>query len=153
MMQRLRSFAREEGGSALVEVALALPLMALLLGGTINYGVYVERKMQATEAANAGAAYGAIAGNQKDTTGMQNAAKAASPTLSGLTATATYYYACPPSGSVVASTYSCPYFGTPMQFVKVITTATVPAMIGINGIASSVTVNGQAIYRVNWRRC
>ncbi len=152
MNQYALDLLRNEQGSALVEVALALPLMALLLAGTINYGVYVERKMQATEAANAGAAYGAVAGNQKDATGMQNAAKAASPTLSGLTATATYFYSCSPGGAVVANTYNCSSYGTPIHYVKVVTTATVPAMIGVNGIASSVTVNGQAIYRVPWTK-
>lgn len=143
---------RSEEGSAMVEVALALPLLALLLAGTIDYGVYAERKMQAVEAANAGAAYGAIAGNQKDTTGMQNAAKAAVPALSSLNATATYFYSCTSGGATVGSTTSCSA-GTPLQYVKVVTTATVNAWVGLpSSLPNSATVTGQAIYRVAWTK-
>ena len=140
---------RSEEGNALVEVAFALPVLAMLLGGTIDYAMYAERKIQVTEAANAGAGYGAIAGNQKNSTGMQNAAKAASPALSGMTATGSYYYACTPTGAAVSSTTSCTG-GTPIQYVKVQTSATITPPLGVAGLPGNITVTGQAIYRVAW---
>ena len=147
----MRDLLHSEDGNALVEVALALPLIAVLLAGTIDYGVYAERKMQATEAANAGASYGTVPGNQLDNSRMQSTARTASPTLSGLSATATHFYSCTSGGAKVTSSYSCSGRVNPIIYVQVSTSATVTSPVYFSGVATSAAINGQAIYRVPWK--
>ncbi len=142
---------RDEEGSALVEVAFALPLLALMVAGTVDFGLYTERKMQCVEAANAAAAYGSLPGNQLNTTGMTSAAQAASPSLTGLNVTPSSYWTCTPGGTRVTSTSTCASYGTPIQYVLVVTTATVNAPMPLIGLGPSFTVNGQATYRVRWK--
>ena len=48
-----------ERGSALVEAAFALPLLALIVLGTVDFGRLFYRTMAVTHAARAGAQYGA----------------------------------------------------------------------------------------------
>ena len=64
-----------ERGAALVELAIALPLLAVILVGTIDFGRAFRLAMVVTSAARAGAQYGAQAVyNSGDGAGMQNAA-------------------------------------------------------------------------------
>ena len=149
-MKRMERFASEEG-SALVEVAFALPLLILLVAGTVDFGLYEERKMQVVEAANAAAAYGAVTGNQLNTTGMQSAASTASPSLAGLVVSASDFWTCTPGGSQVTSTSTCSNNESPLQYVQVRTTASVSAPMPLLGLGSSLTVAGQATYRVRWK--
>lgn len=142
---------QDQQGSALVEIAFALPVLALILAGTVDYGLYTERKMQVVEAANAAASYGAVPGNQVDTTGMKAAAAAASPGLSGLTVTASSFWICSSTGSHVASSYTCPGLGTPVQYVQVTTSATISAPMPLMGVGSSFVVTGQSSCRVRWK--
>ncbi len=142
---------QDEEGSALIEVAFALPVLALLLAGTVDYGLYTERKMQVVEAAAAAAAFGAIPGNQLNTAGMTSAAQTASPSLTGLSVTSTYFWTCTPGGAHVSNTSICANYGTPIQYVVVGTTAAVGAPMPLVGVGSTFTVNGQATYRVRWK--
>lgn len=150
-MTKLRQLSADESGSALIEVAFALPLLALLLGGTVDYGLYTERKMQAVEAANAAAAYGALPGNQLNTSGITTAAQTASPSLTSISVSPTYFWTCTPGGSHVTNTSICSGYGTPIQYVLVMTSATISAPMPLPGLGSSFTVNGQATYRVRWK--
>ncbi|MHB8465308.1 MAG: TadE/TadG family type IV pilus assembly protein [Acidimicrobiales bacterium] len=50
---------RDDRGSALVELAVALPVLILLLTGIISGGVLYNQKLSATNAAEEGARYGA----------------------------------------------------------------------------------------------
>jgi len=42
-MKKLRRFAKEEKGQSLVEFALAVPILMLLIGGFINFGIIMCR--------------------------------------------------------------------------------------------------------------
>ncbi len=147
----LRRFLSAEDGSALVEVALALPLLAMVLGGTVDFGLYEEFKMQVIEAANAGAAFGAQGGNQINIAGMRNAAATASPSLSNLVVTAASVWTCSPGGAAVSSGASCTNGETPLQYVVVGTTANVNAPLPLASLGTNMTVRGQATYRVRWK--
>ncbi len=142
---------REEDGNALVEVALALPLLMTMVAGTVDFGLYEERKMQAVEAANAAAGYGAVSGNQLNTAGMQSAASAASPSLSGLTVSAQVYWVCSPGGAQVASSDACSNGENPLQYVLVTTAAVVNAPMPLASLGRNMHVTGQAAYRVRWK--
>lgn len=78
---------RDEGG-ALVELALVLPVLVLVFVGTIDFGRIFYTSQALTDAARAGAQYGAFTpGRSGDFTGMENTATAATST-SGITAVA-----------------------------------------------------------------
>lgn len=146
-----RRFLFADDGSAFVEVALALPLLITVLGGTVDLGLYEERKMQVIEAANAGAAFGAQGGNQLNIAGMQSAAAAASPSLSNLMVTASAVWTCTPGGATVSSTSSCTNGESPLQYVLVGTAANVSAPLPLAVLGANMTVRGQATYRVRWK--
>ena len=55
----LRRNLREETGQALVELALVVPLFTVILFGAVEYGRLAYDAIEVTNAARAGAAYGA----------------------------------------------------------------------------------------------
>ena len=148
---KLCRFLLADDGSALLEVALALPLLLIVLGGTLDLGLYEERKMQVVEAANAGAAFGAQGGNQLSISGIRNAAASASPSLPNLVVTTLTVWTCFPGGATVPASASCTNGETPLQYVVVSTTANVSAPLPLASLGSNLTVRGQATYRVRWR--
>ncbi|HKO11903.1 MAG TPA: TadE/TadG family type IV pilus assembly protein [Acidobacteriaceae bacterium] len=66
---------RDENGQALIETALTVTLLVLLIAAAIDFGSAFYKNIEVKGAARAGASYGAT--DPGDTTGMQNAAKAA----------------------------------------------------------------------------
>ncbi len=138
-----------QSGSALVEFALCVPVLVLVFMGVVDYGLMLQQEMQISQAAAAGAAYGAIPGNQEDFTGMQTAAQNAAPGVSGFAAVATDVYTCTPGGAAVVSTATCSGYGTPIEYVQLRTSATVPPLLAYSGI-SSLPLSGKALYRVQW---
>ena len=143
---------RQNSGQALVEFALISSVFILLFVGIVDYGIYIHQQMELNEAASAGAAYGTIPGNQQATANMQSLALDTASDVSGMTATATYFYTCAPGGAQVASTFSCnaSFDSNPLMYVQVTTNATVPAALKWSGISSSLVLQGQATYRVAW---
>ena len=86
MFNRLR---RCQSGSSLLEFALVLPIVLVLLIGLIDLGRAAYFGILTSNAARAGAQYGAQSiFTSTDTTGMSNAAIADAPNI-GLTAVAT----------------------------------------------------------------
>jgi Flp pilus assembly protein TadG len=139
-----------ESGNALVEFALILPIFTFIVLGVVNYSLRMQSAMQLAEAANAGAAFGAIPGNVANITGMQNAAKAAAPGVAGLTAVASQVWTCTPGGPSVASASTCSGYGTPIQYVEVATSASVPALFSWPGLSSTLTLTQTVYFRVPW---
>jgi len=141
---------RDESGVAMVEFALFLPLLAFMFVGIVDYALYEQETLQVQEAATAGAAYGTIPGNVKALTGMQTAAANAASGLTGFAAVATDVFTCTPGGATVTSATTCSGYGTPIEYVQVSTSATVPAMLAYPGMPASLTLHGQASFRVPW---
>jgi len=139
-----------ETGSALLELGLCLPTMLLIFAGVSDYGVIIQESMQVTQAASAGAAYGAINGNQNDVAGMQAAAKAAAPNLTGLTTSSSDVYSCTAGGAAVTSTTSCSGYGTPIKYVQVKTTYVAHPLMRFTGIPITLTLTGTSSFRVRW---
>src|SRR3569833_2802385 len=76
---------RCEGGQALVETALTLPMLALMLLGAFEFSRVAYAAIEVTNAARAAAQYGAMnGGGFLDTSGMLAAANADAGNLSGL---------------------------------------------------------------------
>jgi Flp pilus assembly protein TadG len=141
---------RSESGVALIEFSLFLPILAFLFVGIVDYALELQEGLQVQEAAAAGAAYGVTPGNQKDLAGMQTAAQNAALGVSGFSATAVDVYTCTPGGTTVTSGSTCSGYGTPITYVQVTTSATIPVFLAYPGMPSSLTLHGAATYRVPW---
>lgn len=148
---RLRRLISSEEGSALIEVALALPVLVLMLGGTVDVGLYEERKMQVVEAASAAAAFGAQGNNQLNVIGMQTAASAASPSLTNLVVAASMLWTCTPGGAAVSASAKCGNGGSPLQYVVVATSANVSVPMPLASLGWNLTVSAKSTYRVRWK--
>ncbi|HTS10964.1 MAG TPA: TadE/TadG family type IV pilus assembly protein [Candidatus Limnocylindrales bacterium] len=147
---------RSERGGSLVEVAMLLPILTLLLLGTIDLGRLAYMSIEVSNAARAGVQYGQQnSSTWADVQGMQTAAANDAPDLVGagngnLTITATYWCQCADGSAVTASCSpnapSCT--GTHLvNYVKVVSTATYKPWFSCAGIPSTTTLNGQAVMR------
>lgn len=61
-MQRVRRLCRRESGAELIEFAIALPLLAMLTAGIIDFGLLFQRFEVVTNAAREGARVGILPG-------------------------------------------------------------------------------------------
>jgi Flp pilus assembly protein TadG len=161
MRQRLKTLGRDNAGSSLIELALSMTVLLALLAGIADLALYIYASVEATNAAHAGALYGAQNPvTACDNAGMVAAAKADAPNIVNITATATgansnckasAICACSNSlGTFAAcSTISCSGAGNRvLEYVQVNTTATVSTIVRFPGMPASLTLNGQNIMRV-----
>ena len=87
---------RRARGQSMVELAMALPLLILMLVAAVDMGRLLFIAITANSAARAGVQYGAQSViTASDTTGMVSAALQDGKDVSRLSATATYYCKCP----------------------------------------------------------
>ncbi len=150
-LRRGSPLARAEGGASLVEFAAVLPLLLLMVLGTIDFGRLAYMYIEVHNAARAGAAYGAqnhiTASNN---TGMQTAATndasdlpATSPT--SFTATASHFCVCSNANSQassphVACTSFCAAGDQLVEYVELDTQANYQPWIPWPGAPTSTTV-------------
>jgi Flp pilus assembly protein TadG len=151
-----RSITRSESGDSLVEMALLLPILTMLLLGTVDLGRLSYMSIEVSNAARAGVQYGQQNPTTwADVTGMQTAATNDATDLVGatqgnLTAVATYWCQCSDGTSVTPNCFP----GTPscatthrVDYVKVVTTATYKPWFPCPGIPSSTNLTSQAVMR------
>src|SRR5690242_5212544 len=115
MKALFKNHNNSQAGLAMVEFAIALPLLMIILIGLIETGRFMYFSVLVGNAAHAGAQYGSQnAGNT--TGGMQTAATNDGQSISGLTAAATYVCTCwngtsaspdPPTNAACSAT-TCP---------------------------------------------
>jgi Flp pilus assembly protein TadG len=156
---------RSQRGQAMMELAVALPLLMIVIAGAVDFGTGCYIAIEVTSAARSGAQYGVQNGaTMIDITGMELAAKneaqnisSACTTTAGKTCWVTGYplatYGCEcadgtgvtPSTTVCASCSAGNHF---VNYVSVVTQATYKPMIPWPGISSSYTFNGNAKLRL-----
>jgi len=86
---------RGQNGSAFVELALSLPVLMVVLVGAADFARVLYMGIELTNAARAGAQYGAHNLTQSgDITTMRSTAIAAAPNITGMTATPTQNCRC-----------------------------------------------------------
>jgi Flp pilus assembly protein TadG len=148
-----RKRAGAEDGQSLVETAMALFLLTLFIAGVGEFGRVIYASIEISNAAMAGVQYGAQNTlTAADGTGIQNAAQAAAPDLTGLTATSSVGCICSSSGAGTA-TSSCAGFtcssGSVEEVVTVNTQASVSPLLHIDGfgLPTSFTLKGQAVQK------
>jgi Flp pilus assembly protein TadG len=137
-----------DSGAALVEFALSLTLMCVILLGTIDFGRVFYTAMALTNAARAGAQYGAQSNaKSSDTSGMQTAAiNSISLDVSSVSALAAR--ACTCNGTAMGScppTGSCG--GTVRIYVTVTAKKTFTTLTSFPGFPHTVTLTRAASMR------
>lgn len=145
-------------GGALIETALAAPLLSLLLLGAAEFGILDYEAIEVSNAAKAGVEYASSSPSAAvDTTGIQAAAQNDAANIltpagrSNLTATVTWSYACAgaqPETTPTGTPLTCPGDAAIETSVTVKTLATFVPLIHIPGFVSPITIHGQATQKV-----
>ncbi len=145
---------KSEAGTSLVELAIAVPVLLLLLLGAFGMATVIFDSIAVENAAMAGVQYGAHTTiTAADTTGISNAAAAAAPTLS-LTTTPSTSCICSDGDSSACQPTDCPSGASIETILTVNTQVTItpsvyfPGLHGIPGLPKSYTIYGQAIQKV-----
>ena len=131
---------RHESGGALIETALAMPLLAALVFGAAEFGLADYQAIEVANAAKAGVQYGAQDGTKAyDTTGIRNAARQDAPNITLATVTPSWLTLCSNG-----STPPCSGGATSETILTVKTQATFDPIIHVPGLTPSLTLHGQA---------
>lgn len=77
MFKRTQKFSRSERGQSLVELAITLPILVLLLLGTLDFGMAIFSYSMLRDAAQEGAFYGSF--NPSNIAEIENRARNISP--------------------------------------------------------------------------
>ena len=140
---RLFTNFRRQRGQSLVEFALVLPILLLVLVGTIEIGRFSYYSILVSNAARAGAVYGAQnLATAADFTGIQTAAKNDGQNVAGLTidtpvvfcgcTNASLTTACPASG--------CALPNHPLVYIQVTARGSFNALFSYPGVPASINV-------------
>jgi Flp pilus assembly protein TadG len=123
--------ARRDEAQSLVELALVLPLFLLILLGSAEFARFAWASVLTSNAARAGASFGAQKPtNALNTAGIQAAAASDSVNLTGLTTTRTISCVCSNGAAILNCQTALSYCAAPAtitDYVTVNTTSTVTA--------------------------
>ncbi len=138
---------REHGrGQSMLEMALGLPVMAMLLLVSGDFGRALYFAIEVNNAARAGVQYGVQSPiTAADIPGMERAALNDAANVPSMSATAAQYCECP-GGAMTACppATSCSNLEV---YVEVNTSATFHTLVNYPGLPSTVTVSGKALMR------
>ena len=150
--KRTDASAANDEGSALAEMAIILPMLALLIAGSIEVGRYGYYSIVVGNAARAGVQYGAqTLGTAADDAGMRASALNDGQHLTGLDATASHTCRCADGTASNCASGDCPTSHR-IVFVQVAATGTFGSLLNYPGLPASVrtiTVNNTATMRVS----
>lgn len=146
---------RSEKGSALVELALALPLLVIILVATIDFARVFYLGIELTNAARAGAQWGAHVAAQSGNTGLMQTTAQNAITTPGITAAAARTCQCATDSGVYSATSptndcagSCASGSHLVVTVTVTTSKTFTRVItGIPGLPTTITLTRSATMR------
>ena len=154
MLRELRSRIpapkqRSRAGSAFIELGLFIPVLLLILMGSVDFARVFYASITLVNAAEAGALYGSgSVSASSNITGMQTAATTDGKDLTGISATATQYCSCGSGTAVTCPATGCVSPNTARYYVKVQTSYTFTPLAPIPGLPSSVPMTREAILRV-----
>lgn len=142
-LKRLRS----ERGQSLIELAVAAPVLALLIFGSVEVAKVIYASVEVSDAAMAGVQYGTrnpIAA--ADAQGIQNAASADASNLA-LNTTSSLSCMCSDGSASTCQPTDCPNSNIE-TVVTVQTQSTIDPLIHFPGLPDTYTVQGQAVQKV-----
>ncbi len=136
-------------GQSAVELAIALPVLALMLVVAADFGRVFFFGIAVNSAARAGAQYGSqTVITAADTAGMKAAATTDGSNIPSLTATASQCTCESPAGSVAACAESYCAANSTATFVEVNTSAPFTTLLKYPGVPHSLTLTGKAVMQV-----
>lgn len=148
---------KSQRGNAMVEFAIAAPLLLLIAIGLVEIGRFAYFSILVGNAAHAGAQYGAQSFTTAiDNTGMTNAAKADGQNVTGLSASANHVCACfngttaspSPPTAAACSTTVCPIAGYHrVLYVTVTATGSFTSLFSYPGLPHTHDVSRTAVLR------
>jgi Flp pilus assembly protein TadG len=140
-----QSLWSNERGSTAVELAVALPLLLLILLGTADFGRIFAASVAVQNAARNGAQWATTdPGRATDFAGAQAAALADAAGFTGTTAVASRFCTCsygPPSDCSTTCSGKRTY-------VQVVVTHTFKPLVSYTGIPATTVLTGKAVMRV-----
>ncbi|HUA60901.1 MAG TPA: TadE family protein [Verrucomicrobiae bacterium] len=137
---------RVRRGIALVEYALATPILLMILAVGLDFGRAMRTAGAVAAAARAGAAWGSMSSaNAQNVSGIQSAAVNSAPDISGLTVTSSQSCQCA-NGTGVSCTGSCA--GNMLMYVQVNVQAATTNFFSYSGLGFGGTTSAQAKMRV-----
>jgi Flp pilus assembly protein TadG len=153
LTDRRRDGLAAEGGQSLLELALVLPMLLVLLVGTIEVGRFAYYSILVANAARAGAQYGAQGLlTAADNAGMLNAAQNDGQNIAGLTVTAVQRCGC--TGAGLSGTCPvappCTLPNHSLVYVEVTATGKFSSLLNYSGIPipPSITLTSTEKMRV-----
>ena len=136
-----------ERGQSLIELAVSVPVLAMLLFGSIETAKVIYAFVEVSDAAMAGVQYGTRNPiSAADSAGIQNAAAADVPNLN-INTTSSLSCICSDGSASNCQTTDCPNSNIE-TVVTVQTQSTIDPMIHLPGLPDTYTVQGQAIQKV-----
>lgn len=157
MTSTAKKFLRNTAGNAIIELCLLLPLLFALLIGAVEFGRFAYASIEVSNAAHAGAQYGAQShATASDNAGMIQAAKNDAADIEGLTVTtsaASGASLCVCSNNQQKTPSACSSIiiscsARTLECVQVTTSATIHAMFNAPYIPKTQQVVGQATMMV-----
>ena len=144
-----RRLALGEAGIAGVELALATPMLALLMTGGFDFGRAIYEQHRLAAAAEAGVQYATtLASHLTNSSGIIAAARNdAGDTTSSLTVT-TNQCTCPGGTPLCSTAATCTGSTVSGTYVKVVVSESLSMLINYPFLTSPFTVTGQAMVRV-----
>jgi Flp pilus assembly protein TadG len=132
----------------LLELALVTPLLLVMFLGVADFGRVLYTAIVLSQAARAGASYGAQTnGTTGDTAGIRDAALSEATELGAIGVTSARICECP-GGAVVACNATCAGYGVPRVAVQVTTTWTFETLTVFPGVPDTVNLSRTARVRV-----
>ena len=138
---------RSDRGQSLIELAVSVPVLALLLFGSVEVAKVIYASVEVSDAALAGVQYGTRNPiTAADSAGIQNAAAADVPNLA-LTTTSSLSCMCSDGSASTCQPTDCA--NSNIETVLTIQTqSTVDPLIHLPGLPETFTIQGKAIQKV-----
>lgn len=144
----IRAMRRTESGSALVELAVALPLLVLLAIGAADFGRVFYTGIAVANAARAAAEFGAAeVQNFQDTSIVNQVGRDEAAEIAPVLVTSEQFCRCP-DGTTPACDGSCPEpFTWTEVFVKAYAQKTITLLMPYPGLPQTLTFRDSAVFR------
>jgi hypothetical protein len=145
----IRNFRRSNPGTALVELAIVLPLLILLAIGAAEFGRIFFAAITVANAARAGAQFGAQKFQSANFAGMTLAAQNEAGDVGTIANFPSRFCGCP-DGTVppcIGVGANCGSDGAPQVFVKDSAVKTITMILKYPGLPDSVKVQRTAVFR------
>ncbi|MBT5432666.1 MAG: pilus assembly protein [Alphaproteobacteria bacterium] len=144
----LKPFLRDESGNPAIEFALVVPILLVALLGLMDFGLMVYENTRLSQAADSGAKFAIMAGNQDDDDGIIAATRAALPdTYTTAEVSVSRQCRCP-TGTTVVCDSVCTDEIKPGRYVEVSVTYPFSMIFSYPYMGRETVLNSHAVIRI-----